>query len=60
MKHPNNTNTTAEVQNTAVIGERKNMNLPGAVVTLPTLTEKVRFPLSHNPKQEKSRVVDLF
>lgn len=33
---------TAEVQNTAAIGERKNMNLPGAVVTLPTLTEKVR------------------
>jgi pyruvate kinase len=30
------------VQNTAAIGERKNMNLPGAVVTLPTLTEKVR------------------
>ncbi|TFJ87005.1 hypothetical protein NSK_001339 [Nannochloropsis salina CCMP1776] len=30
----------AEVQNTAVIGERKNMNLPGAIVNLPTLTEK--------------------
>ncbi|XP_058097783.1 pyruvate kinase, cytosolic isozyme-like [Magnolia sinica] len=27
-------------QNTAVIGERKNVNLPGVVVDLPTLTEK--------------------
>lgn len=30
----------ATVENTCSIGERKNMNLPGAVVTLPTLTEK--------------------
>lgn len=30
----------AQVQNTATIGERKNMNLPGAIVNLPTLTEK--------------------
>jgi pyruvate kinase len=34
-------NTAAEVVNTAVIGERKNMNLPGAIVKLPTLTEQV-------------------
>ncbi|CAL5427635.1 unnamed protein product [Camellia sinensis] len=27
-------------QNTAVLGERKNVNLPGVVVDLPTLTEK--------------------
>ena len=31
---------TFQVQNTASIGERKNMNLPGAIVNLPTLTEK--------------------
>jgi len=30
----------SQVQNTASIGERKNMNLPGAIVNLPTLTEK--------------------
>ena len=30
----------AEVQNTASFGNTKNMNLPGAVVDLPTLTEK--------------------
>ena len=28
------------VKNSAKLGERKNMNLPGAVVDLPTLTEK--------------------
>jgi len=28
------------IENNAVIGERKNMNLPGLVVDLPTLTEK--------------------
>jgi len=28
------------IENNAVIGERKNMNLPGVVVDLPTLTEK--------------------
>lgn len=27
-------------ENTAVLGERKNVNLPGVVVDLPTLTEK--------------------
>lgn len=31
---------TCNVENTASIGERKNMNLPGVVVDLPTLTEK--------------------
>jgi pyruvate kinase len=30
----------AKALNNATIGERKNMNLPGAVVDLPTLTEK--------------------
>jgi len=29
-----------EIQNNCKIGERKNMNLPGVVVDLPTLTEK--------------------
>lgn len=29
-------------KNTAVLGERKNVNLPGVVVDLPTLTEKDR------------------
>jgi pyruvate kinase len=31
---------TCRILNTASIGERKNMNLPGAIVDLPTLTEK--------------------
>lgn len=34
-----------EVQNNAKIGERKNMNLPGAIVDLPTLTEKDEIDL---------------
>uniref|UniRef100_A0A7S3DPK5 Pyruvate kinase n=1 Tax=Entomoneis paludosa TaxID=265537 RepID=A0A7S3DPK5_9STRA len=31
---------TTRIENNASIGERKNMNLPGVVVDLPTLTEK--------------------
>jgi len=31
---------TCRIENNAKIGERKNMNLPGVVVDLPTLTEK--------------------
>lgn len=31
---------TCRIQNTCSMGERKNMNLPGVVVDLPTLTEK--------------------
>lgn len=31
---------TCRIENNASIGERKNMNLPGVVVDLPTLTEK--------------------
>ena len=44
---------TCRVGNNAVIGERKNMNLPGVVVDLPTLTEKdiddiVKFGIQNN------------
>jgi pyruvate kinase len=31
---------SCRIENNAVIGERKNMNLPGVVVDLPTFTEK--------------------
>ena len=31
---------TCQIDNNASIGERKNMNLPGVVVDLPTFTEK--------------------
>ncbi len=31
---------TTRVENSAAIGERKNMNLPGVIVDLPTLTDK--------------------
>uniref|UniRef100_A0A7S3QGG4 Pyruvate kinase n=1 Tax=Chaetoceros debilis TaxID=122233 RepID=A0A7S3QGG4_9STRA len=31
---------TCRIENNATIGERKNMNLPGVIVALPTLTEK--------------------
>lgn len=44
---------TCRVENNAKIGERKNMNLPGVVVDLPTLTEKdiddiVNFGIKQN------------
>ncbi|KAF0691782.1 Aste57867_17053 [Aphanomyces stellatus] len=34
------TSVLAQAMNAAVIGERKNMNLPGAKVSLPTMTER--------------------
>lgn len=34
-----------EMQNTAKLGERKNMNLPGIIVDLPTVTEKDKVDL---------------
>jgi pyruvate kinase len=34
------------VKNNAKIGEKKNMNLPGAIVDLPTLTEKDEIDLT--------------
>jgi len=42
-----------EVQNDAALGEKKNMSLPGAIIDLPTLTEKdeidlVDFGIKHN------------
>jgi len=44
---------TCRIENNAVIGERKNMNLPGVVVDLPTLTDKdihdiVEFGIKHS------------
>jgi pyruvate kinase len=46
------TSVMAEVMNTASFGDTKNMNLPGAIVDLPTLTEKdiddlVNFGVAH-------------
>ena len=38
--HPTEGEIVCRIQNNAAIGERKNMNLPGAVVNLPTVTEK--------------------
>merc|ERR1712087_283600 len=37
---PANKEVACKIMNNASIGERKNMNLPGVVVNLPTLTEK--------------------
>jgi pyruvate kinase len=38
--HPDNGTVKCRCENTAVLGERKNVNLPGIVVDLPTLTDK--------------------
>jgi len=38
--HPDKGEIVVECMNTATIGERKNMNLPGVIVDLPTVTEK--------------------
>ena len=42
-----NGEVTCRVENNASIGERKNMNLPGVVVDLPTLTEKDIHDIVH-------------
>ncbi|KAG5189805.1 pyruvate kinase [Tribonema minus] len=52
VKEIKNASVVAEVLNNCKLGERKNMNLPGAVVDLPTLTEKdvddiVNFGMVH-------------
>jgi pyruvate kinase len=44
---------SCRIENNATIGERKNMNLPGVIVDLPTLTEKdiddiVNFGIKYN------------
>jgi pyruvate kinase len=46
---------SCRIENNCSIGERKNMNLPGVVVELPTLTEKdiddiVNFGIKHKGK----------
>jgi len=38
--HPSDGEVVCRIENDCSIGERKNMNLPGVVVDLPTLTEK--------------------
>merc|ERR1719199_1255785 len=43
--HPETKSVTATCLNTATVGERKNCNLPGAIVDLPVLTEKDRGDL---------------
>lgn len=40
VKKVHENHVTTECQNDYELGEKKNMNLPGAVVDLPTLTEK--------------------
>ena len=40
--HPENGTVLCRCANTAMLGERKNVNLPGVVVDLPTITEKDR------------------
>lgn len=42
-----NSGVRVRAENTATIGERKNMNLPGCLVDLPTLTEKDTDDLVH-------------
>ncbi|KAK8790974.1 hypothetical protein WA158_005605 [Blastocystis sp. Blastoise] len=53
VKEIGDTSIKCQAMNNATIGETKNMNLPGVVVTLPTLTEKDKhdisqWPLTHN------------
>ncbi|KAL7552995.1 hypothetical protein ACHAWF_016239 [Thalassiosira exigua] len=38
--HPSEGEVVCRIENDCSIGERKNMNLPGVIVALPTLTEK--------------------
>jgi pyruvate kinase len=43
--HPENGTVKCVCANTAPLGERKNVNLPGVVVDLPTITEKDRLDI---------------
>lgn len=45
VKECRETEVLVSVLNTATLGERKNMNLPGVIVDLPTITEKDRKDL---------------
>lgn len=49
----NNNEVLTEVQNDFVLGEKKNVNIPGADIEIPTITEKdrndiVNFGVKHN------------
>eukprot|EP00249_Psilotum_nudum_P020270 c27630_g1_i1 orf=495-2030(-) len=46
-------------ENTAMLGERKNVNLPGVVVDLPTLTEKDKEDIMHWGVANKIDIIAL-
>ena len=51
--HPSEGEVVCRIENDCSIGERKNMNLPGVIVNLPTLTDKdvddiVNWGIKHN------------
>jgi len=49
------------VKNNCTLGEKKNMNLPGAIVDLPTLTDKDEIDLTEfSPKQGVEMIAASF